>query len=130
MGTTPFGVGDRVICLILGRDIVSSGIGKFDRKVILEIISLYADGLLVFIPKGIRLDDCIDITKANADKFGVAKRFIGSRCFYITEHKVVSIYSRMDGMCCKRCQDFYPMASPNQEDGTMLCWLCRTYKYR
>lgn len=30
-----------------------------------------------------------------------------------------------DGCRCKKCQDWYPMAEPNQSDGTLICWSCR-----
>ena len=130
VSSSTLGVGDKVVCLISKRTIVSA-YSEFEMKVILEVIALYADGLLLYIPKHIRLDDCIDITKTNIEKFGIAKKFIGSRCFYITEHKVAKIYAKLDGMCCQRCKEFFPMAVPNQEDGkTMLCFLCRKYKYR
>ena len=30
-----------------------------------------------------------------------------------------------DGMNCKSCKEFYPMAEPNQSDGTLICYSCR-----
>lgn len=30
-----------------------------------------------------------------------------------------------DGMSCKSCKEFYPMAEPNQSDGTLICYSCR-----
>lgn len=30
-----------------------------------------------------------------------------------------------DGCWCKKCNDFYKYAEPNQEDGTLICWSCR-----
>jgi hypothetical protein len=32
-----------------------------------------------------------------------------------------------DGMRCSKCNDWYPMAEPNQDDGTLICYLCRLY---
>lgn len=31
-----------------------------------------------------------------------------------------------DGCVCKKCKEFYPYAEPNQEDGTLVCYGCRT----
>lgn len=31
-----------------------------------------------------------------------------------------------DGMTCKRCRNFSPMAEANQQDGSFLCWSCRS----
>lgn len=34
--------------------------------------------------------------------------------------------SNKDGCDCKKCKEFYPYAEPNQDDGTLLCYRCRT----
>lgn len=35
-----------------------------------------------------------------------------------------------DGMYCKKCQNFYQYAEPNQHDGSLLCYSCRKNPYR
>lgn len=30
-----------------------------------------------------------------------------------------------DGCRCKKCREFYPYAEANQEDGTLICYVCR-----
>jgi len=35
-----------------------------------------------------------------------------------------------DGMKCIKCQTFYEFAEPNQLDGTLLCYSCRSNPYR
>lgn len=30
-----------------------------------------------------------------------------------------------DGCVCKKCQELFPYAEPNQEDGTLICYACR-----
>ncbi len=35
-----------------------------------------------------------------------------------------------DGMFCKKCQNFYQYAEPNQEDGSLICFSCRNNPYR
>lgn len=34
-----------------------------------------------------------------------------------------------DGMFCRKCQSFYQFAEPNQPDGTLLCYSCRSNPY-
>lgn len=31
-------------------------------------------------------------------------------------------------LCCRECEDGYPMAVPNCKDGTLACWSCRESK--
>ncbi len=32
----------------------------------------------------------------------------------------------MDGCFCKKCKEFFQYARPNQKDGTLICYSCRT----
>lgn len=32
-----------------------------------------------------------------------------------------------DGEFCKKCDNFYEFAEPNQPDGTLICYSCRKY---
>ena len=34
-----------------------------------------------------------------------------------------------DGMFCKRCRVFYEFAESNQDDGSMVCYSCRSNPY-
>jgi hypothetical protein len=38
----------------------------------------------------------------------------------------VQIFNGLDGFPCRKCTNFYPQALPNQKDGTLLCWSCRS----
>lgn len=31
-----------------------------------------------------------------------------------------------DGCDCKKCKEYYPYAEPNQDDGTLICYKCRS----
>lgn len=31
----------------------------------------------------------------------------------------------VDGCFCKKCNEFYMFAEPNQIDGSLICWSCR-----
>lgn len=37
----------------------------------------------------------------------------------------VQIFNGLDGFPCKKCTNFFPLSSPNQKDGTLICWSCR-----
>jgi hypothetical protein len=41
-------------------------------------------------------------------------------------HSRVPEHGEMDGCVCSKCHNFYPYAEPNQEDGTLICYSCRT----
>ena len=34
-----------------------------------------------------------------------------------------------DGFFCKQCGEYYRMAEPNQQDGSLICYSCRTNLY-
>lgn len=40
------------------------------------------------------------------------------------------INSSVDGCSCSKCNDFARMASPNQDDGTFICYGCRSNPWR
>lgn len=35
------------------------------------------------------------------------------------------VNAKGDGCFCTKCNNFYPMAQPNQSDGTLICYSCR-----
>lgn len=35
-----------------------------------------------------------------------------------------------DGLLCSNCKQFYDFAEPNQPDGSLICYACRTNPYR
>lgn len=37
------------------------------------------------------------------------------------------IEKKSDGCVCQKCQEIYPYAEPNQEDGSFKCYSCRTH---
>ena len=32
-----------------------------------------------------------------------------------------------NGCICKKCEEIFPFAEPNQSDGTLICYYCRNY---
>lgn len=58
---------------------------------------------------------------ANIDLLGLVDRIE----WYLQNRRRKGI----DGMYCKKCQQFYEFAEPNQDDGTLMCFSCRTNPY-
>lgn len=121
--------GDRVICHIKDGKIVSNYEDKWEDKDIFDIISLYEEGYIIYVPGSIFLKETISIDRHNHKKYNLDKKFIDSTACFISDYKVVSIYSKIDGMPCIRCKEFFNMAEPNQADGTLLCWSCTKYPF-
>jgi DNA-directed RNA polymerase subunit RPC12/RpoP len=40
-----------------------------------------------------------------------------------------SVVMKSSGCACNRCGEFYPWAEPNQENGTLVCWNCRSHRF-
>lgn len=122
--------GDQVICYLKDGHIVSVYDNEWQDKSIFDIVSLYEEGYMLYVSEDIRLIDAILLTKTNYTKFNADKKFIGSYIYYITDHKIVSIYSKLDGICCIKCETFCRMAEPNQPDGrSFICWNCVKYPH-
>jgi hypothetical protein len=123
-------VGDRVVCKVKDNQVVSiNGEGATDTQVF-DIISLVgSDRYVVYVPYNVSLKNSVYVSAANYKQFGVHKRFIDSYVCVITEHNVFAIHSRVDGMCCTDCGEFYAMAATNRGDGTFACWACRHYPF-
>lgn len=51
-----------------------------------------------------------------------------NRRFFVrtSDGKIIRSGSGRDGMDCKRCRSFFPMAETNQPDGTLVCFACRS----
>lgn len=124
-----YAIGDQVVCLVRDAAIVSATSASYEFRHIFDILSFYDEGYMVYVPISIVLKDSVHIVDGNVYKFRMSKKFIGSDAYYITDYKVVELYKKMDGMVCFECEEFYPMATANQSDGTLICWNCRNYKY-
>ena len=121
--------GDQVICRVKDNDIVNIYETAYEAEYIFDIVSEYDQGWLVYVPLGMVLKSAMTVNIENFQKFGVHKKFIDSEVIYISEYKIAKLYSKLDGMFCEKCGEFYFMASANQDNGTLVCWICRHYKY-
>jgi hypothetical protein len=119
--------GDQVICHLKDNTIVSLYESEFDFKAIFDIIATYDDSYIIFIPSDMNITDSIYITKSNYKLFNLNEKFIDCYVCRISEHKIYGVHSKLDGIACCKCKEFYQMAKPNQEDNTLLCWSCKRY---
>lgn len=124
-----FAPGDKVVCRIKEGVIVNSYDDDWESEVIFEIICIYEDGYLIYIPTNFFLKDSLTLTKENFKKFNVDKKFIDSEVYYITDYRIVKLHTKIDGMCCAKCGEFSGYAAANREDGTFVCWSCKAYPY-
>lgn len=125
---TTCSIGDQIVCHIYELNIVSIYSTNWDYKHIFEIISAYDEGYMIYIPNSLFIKSYIEILDSNYKKYNLDKKFVGSAACYVSSEKIVSIYSKVDGMHCSVCKDFIQMAEPNQEDGGLICWSCSNYK--
>lgn len=121
--------GDQVVCRIKDNTIVSVYEDKWQDECVFDVISFYGEGYMIYIPQSMSLKDCVYLTKSNYSSFNAEKRFIDSSAYYITEYHVIRIHSKLDGMRCAKCDNFFGMATSNQPNGTLICWNCRNYPF-
>lgn len=122
--------GDQVICLIRAKAIVNASDLEYDLKAVFDVLTTYAEGLILYVSSDLQLDDCMFLNAYNCERFGLDKKFLGSLAYYITEYKVYEVYQQIDGLCCVKCKDFFPMAEANQSNGSLLCYSCRQNPWR
>lgn len=125
--------GDKVYCKIRGNSIVAANTNPFDAQLIFEIIGRdeYNGRYVILIPKYFSIKNSWNIIEEHIAKFNISPNHLDSKAITILEDRVVRIaVSTLDGMFCCNCEEFFPMAEPNQEDGTLRCWSCRSNRWR
>lgn len=122
--------GDSVVCHIKDGSIVNIYDEKWDDTRVFDIVSLYEEGYMVYIPISVIIKESISLTEANYKKFNASKKFVDSTVCYITDYRVISVHRKLDGLCCIKCGCFCSMAEPNQPDNkSLICWGCRKYPF-
>ncbi len=121
--------GDRVDCRIKEATIVSP-YKDYDEIKTFEIVAIDKYGYYIYVPTYYYLKGTVKADKYKCRQFDIDKKFLGTDIFYIQENLICKISAIMDGMCCSNCGEFHAMASPNQDDGTLICYSCRFNPYR
>lgn len=122
---------DVVACKVNDREIVPATTQVYERSVSLEIVAEIEDAYLAFVPVTANLRrGFIYDAKMQRRYPEVDQRFCDSHLIIITESDITRLVQRYDGVCCSQCDEFYAMAEGNQEDGTLICYLCRQNPWR
>jgi len=118
--------GDRVICRIQNAKIVSA-YSTFDEVRTFEIIAVEDSGYFLYVPEYYNIGNSVEITDVSCKKLGLPKKYVGTYTTYILETQIERVHFILDGCICVECGEFYDMAEPNQENGTLICFSCRSY---
>ena len=118
--------GDTVVCKVKDSAIVES-YQKYDEKMVFEIISVSYQGWHIYIPSYKVIKNSVPITQKNYKSLGIDPRFIDGEAFFLTSSFIVKAERIMTGLVCKKCNEYFEFAEPNQDDGTLICFVCRRY---
>src|SRR5271170_6814965 len=122
--------GDRVNCRIVAGIIVSA-YQEYEEIKTFEVIGIGEYGYFLFVPQYLCVQNSVIVDHSRCKRIGIDQRFLGEQMCHISESMVHSLVQKLDGLSCIQCQDFVPMASPNQDDKTsFICWACRVNPYR
>lgn len=121
--------GDRVDCRIKDSTIVHP-YKSYDEIKTFEIIATDAQGYYLFVPIYLTIKGSVTADKYRCRHLNIDKKFIDEQMIYVPEGMIYQVSNIMDGMTCCKCGEFYAMAAPNQENGTLVCFSCRSNPYR
>lgn len=122
--------GDCVNCLIQFNTIVGPYNTDYDEVRTFEIVSRDETGYYLYVPSYTYIKESIKADQYLCRKLSIDKKFIDVQIIYIQEGMIHKIKSILDGCVCTICLEFYSYAVPNQEDGSLICWSCRSNIYR
>jgi len=118
--------GDRVNCRVKQNTIVNP-YKECDSITTFEIVSTDKYGYYLYVPPYIMLKGTVKADRYQCKRLEINKKFLDCDIIFIQSSMICKVHSILDGMNCPKCHEFYEMASPNQDDGTFICWSCRNY---
>ncbi len=118
--------GDRVDCRVKEASIVSP-YRDYDEIITFEVVAIDKYGYYLFVPAYRSIKGSVVADRYRCKALNIDKRFLDENIVYIQESQIYKISAVLDGARCVKCLEFFPMASPNQGDGTLICWNCRNY---
>lgn len=128
-GMTKLKPGDRVDCRVKASTIVSP-YRSYDEIKTFEIVAADGHGYYLYIPHYYLIKGTVVADKYKCKSLGIDLKFLDENVFYIQESMIASVQSRLDGLSCIVCREFFPYAAPNRGDGTLICFSCRQNPYR
>jgi NAD-dependent SIR2 family protein deacetylase len=121
--------GDRVDCRVKQATIVSP-YRDYDEVKTFEIVAKDAFGYYLYVPHYWLINGTSKADKYQCKSLNIDKKFLDEKIIYIQESMIYKIHAVLDEMHCSNCGEFFQMATPNQSNGTLLCWSCRENPYR
>lgn len=133
-----FDVGDRVVCKVRNKCLAARHERADDRITLTIICNCFIDDetteYIAYVPNDelsyLTSDGTYSVTPKVADLYGIHRKYIGERAITLRKNNIFKVAFRADGMSCVKCDEFFDKAEPNQEDGTLVCYLCRQNPYR
>ena len=121
--------GDLGSCAVKDGVIVNS-YSDFNDVLDFQIIATVEyGGYYIYVPHYIFIKNTVKLDKYTAKKKGIDSRYVDENFIFIAETEIYKIKKVLDGCYCCKCDKFYDKSEPNQPDGTLICWSCRTYPY-
>jgi len=133
-------IGDNILCrvnqdesIIFDIDWNDNRYQQYEAK-LFEVISIYIKHYVILvynsITNGITLDlDVFNDWIAIDSQFKIDKKYFGSKIFLVRDiavggRKIFDPYK--DPINCEICLEQIPWAVPNQQDGSFICFVCRS----
>jgi hypothetical protein len=120
--------GDRIDCRVKSATIVSP-YNSYDEIKTFEIIATDDNGYYLYVPHYYYLKGTGIADSYRCKTLKIDSKFLNENMVYIKENLVAAVQTKLDGMFCKICKEFYPYSEPNQRDGSLICFSCRGNPY-
>jgi hypothetical protein len=121
--------GDRVDCRVKASTIVSP-YKSYDEVKTFEIVAKDDRGYYLYVPHYYVLKGTVVADQYRCKNLGIDKKFLNENIVHIQENMIANVQSKLDGLVCVVCKEFFPYAEPNRGDGTLICYSCRQNPYR
>jgi len=126
-------IGDRVYCRINSDSSVIFDYDFYDSRYLqfkirtFEVIGIHDIFYVILCWPGV--DDAVLLNKDRIDKWNINPKHLGRYGIFVREFSIggrETIDYYKNALACKVCKEYYPYAEPNQPDGSLVCWVCRT----
>jgi hypothetical protein len=122
-------VGDIINCRVKSAQIVSP-YRDYDEIKSFVIVAADDNGYYIFVPHYYLIKGTFVLDQYASRVLDINPKYIGDDIILILENMVAFVESKLDGIACKICKEFFSYAASNQPDGTMICFSCRENPYR
>jgi hypothetical protein len=120
---------DKVDCRVKSYIIVSP-YKDYDEIKTFQIIGTDAYGYYLYVPEYYVLKNTQRADRSQCRHLGIDYKFMDEQFIYISGDLIARVNTIFDGIMCRSCKEFFQMAEPTNEDGTLICYSCRQSPYR